>query len=175
MKKRGVSLIEVIVSVSIFVILMITSLQIFKIVLDGQRQAAATSNIQESLKYFFEVISKEIRMAQINETGDSCNVSNGHLYNILNDKLYLKNYHGECVVYELVDDSGVGRFQITRQEQSAFLSPAKISITDLRFTVRQADDIQAMVTISLSAQAQSGHDQVVEMDLQSTISSRYYK
>lgn len=176
MKKSGISLIEVIVSVSIFVVLMITSLQIFKIVLDGQKRAAATSNIQESLKYFFEVISKEIRMAKLNESGATvCGVSDDKIYNLSNDKLYLKNYHGECVVYELVDDGGVGRFQITRDGQPAFLSPAKISITNLSFSVSENVDEQAVVTISLRAQAQSSLNQEVEMDLQTSICSRNYQ
>ncbi len=174
MKKSGVSLIEVIVSVSIFVVLMMTSLQIFKIVLDGQRQAAATSNIQESLKYFFEVISKEIRMAQISTAGDNCNVVVGRIFNVADDKLYLKNYHGQCVVYELVTDNGVGRFQITRSVTSDFLSPAKISINDLSFSLRQEANEQAMVTISLQAQADSIKDQIVEMNLQTSITSRVY-
>lgn len=169
MNKRGVSLIEVIVSVTIFVILMITSLQIFKVVLDGQRQAVATSNLQESLKYFFEVISKEIRMAQPKEAGDTCNIETGKLFNLINNELYLKNYHGECVVYELVND----RFQVTRGDKAAFLSPSQISIESLNFNISQESSSQAYVTISLKAQALL--EENVEIILQTSIASRNYK
>ncbi len=172
--KAGFSLIEILVSMSIFVILMVTSLQIFDAVLKGQRRAAATSNLQESVKYFFEVIAKEIRMAQASQSAGECNLSEGQLFNVVNNnELYLKNYHDECVIYSLVENGGVGRFQVSRDLQTAFLSPAKISISNLEFTAVQGPQQQAYIVISLQAQADSGPEPI-EMHLQTTIASRHY-
>lgn len=171
--KPGVSLIEVLVSVTIFVILMVTALQIFDVVLKGQRRAAATANLQESVKYFLEVIAKEIRMAQAVQNDGDCGLNLNVLYRVSDGNLYLQNYHNECVVYSLVNEDGIGRFQVTRNAQSANLSPAKISISNLSFETHQVLNQQPYVVVSMQARADNGPEPII-MNIQTTIASRYY-
>jgi Tfp pilus assembly protein PilW len=178
-KLAGVSLIELMVSVTIFLVILMSMTSIFKMVIDSQREAIATQNVQENLKYFFEVISKEIRMAQ--RAGGACDHlpanrrfatgSNAH-----GDILYLRNYHNECVIYDLAADfNGVVRFRVERGSISDFLSPASINISDLNFLVTEEANSQAYVSINLSAHSVGREAEISNMHVQTTIASRYYR
>jgi len=176
--RSGYTLVEVIVSTALFVVILMSVTQIFKMMLDYQRQAIATQNVQENLKYFFEVISKEMRMAK--RAGGGCD----HLpaidrFNVdpgtYGDILYLKNYHDECVTYSLADDNGVIRFKVERGNVSGYLSPSTIDISDLRFIVNEDDNSQAYITVSMGAHSVGRESQYSQMYLQTTITSRYYR
>ena len=94
--KEGLTLLELTVAVAIFSVMMLALTQIFNMVIRGQRNAIAAQNIQESMRYAMEVMSKEIRMAQkdVGGPGQCPLVGNGDVYSInaQGDKLYLKNY-----------------------------------------------------------------------------------
>ena len=175
--KRGFSLIEVIISVALFSIIMLSATSIFKMVIDSQRTAIATQNVQESLKYFLEVIGKEIRMAQ--DSKGACSIPSGTIYKVTTistttDQLSFRNYYGDCVIYTLGVDGTNQRFLISRQGVADFISPAKIMIDDLHFVLANAPNTQPMVTINLQAHAL---DQkfTSSMTIQTSITSRYYK
>lgn len=57
--KKGFTLIEVMVSVTLFVVIMMAVTNIFKMVIDAQRNAIAAQNVQESLKYFLKSLAKK--------------------------------------------------------------------------------------------------------------------
>ena len=177
--QRGTTLIEVIVSTALFVVIMLSMTQIFKMMIDYQRQAIATQNVQENLKYFFEVISKEMRTAE--RAGGGCaHLPAGDRFNVVDntpygDILYLKNYHGECVTYSLVNDNGLVRFQVKRGLSSGYLSPSKIEINDLHFIVREEANKQAFITVNMGAHSVGREASYSQMYLQTTIASRYYR
>lgn len=178
----GLSLVEVLVSTTLFVIIILSMTGIFKMILDSQRQSIATQNVQENVKYFYEVISKEIRMAQ--RMNNDCLAGSGTRRfststNVYGDVLSLKNYHGDCVTYSLDEDNGVVRFKVTRGSGSnqvgGYLTPAKIDLKELRFFVREVDGEQAYVTINLKAEAVGREANYSAMNVQTTITSRYYR
>ncbi len=174
----GFSLIEVIVSVSIFVVILLSMTNILKLVIDAQRQAIATQNVEESLRYFFEVISKEIRMTK-KSTGICPNVPIGAMFatssNALGDILYLQNYHDECIAYSLYSGDNASLFLRSRNSDSAPITPSKVNINDLRFMVHNAVNEQAYVSINLSANYIGNNVKQSEMRVQTTITSRYYR
>lgn len=178
----GLSLVEVLVSTTLFVVIILSMTGIFKMILDSQRQSIATQNVQENVKYFYEVISKEIRMAQ-RSSGVCPGIPGAARFatstNSLGDVLMLKNYHGECVEYSLDEHNGVIRFKVGRgsggNQIGGFLTPAKINIKELRFFVREEDGEQAYVTISLIAEAVGREANYSLMNVQTTIASRYYR
>jgi len=181
--RKGFTLIEVMVSVSLFAVIILSVTSIFKMAIDGQRNAIATQNVQESLKYFLEVTAKEIRMAQKNE-GVCPSIPNDEIFLVsesaFGDVLYFKNYYGECVNYDLAADGDNLRFRISRGNGSAapadFISPAKIRINELHFVLNNsASTTQQMVTINLNANALESAEYKSDMTLQTTIASRYYK
>lgn len=181
----GVTLAEVIVSVAIFSVIIISSTQIFKLVIDGQRNAIATQNVQESLKYFLEVTAKEIRMAKIDK-GFCDEVPDDKIFyrttSTSTDTLSFRSYYDECVTYSLAPDptdSTINRFKIVRITNgtplAGFISPRKISLDALKFSLSDANQTQPAVTISLKAHAVNSAQFASEMNVQTTLTSRYYK
>ena len=73
--KSGTSLIEIMFAVSIFVILIGLTLSIFKSTVESQKSAVAAQDTQESMRFLFEIISKETRSAQVMD--DTCDASFG--------------------------------------------------------------------------------------------------
>ena len=180
--KSGTSLIEIMFAVSIFVILIGLTLSIFKSTVESQKSAVAAQDTQESMRFLFEIISKEIRSAQVMD--DDCDISFGissdkKIYYVNGGVLYLKNKDSECVAY-YVDgnddfvierDNGIGALPVT---------PNDIKVTDLDFFVADNDigvlpdaKIQPRVTIKIEVEADSAHKQHTIM--QTTVSSRRYE
>jgi prepilin-type N-terminal cleavage/methylation domain-containing protein len=179
--KSGFSLIEMLVAISIFVIIILASTRIFQLVVQGQRQAIAAYHVQENLKYFFEVMSKEVRMATIDTAGDCYPVGAVNtLYIPEGEHLYFKNFKGECVHYFIEDDNGVNRFKIERGGNSGYITSSNININSLKFIVKDSvvegmQTQQASVTVNLNAEAIASELDKAEMTLQTTITSRYYE
>ncbi|MFZ4631736.1 MAG: PilW family protein [Patescibacteria group bacterium] len=182
--KSAFTLIEVLISVTLFAVIILSVTSIFKLAIDGQRNAIATQNVQESLKYFLEVTAKEIRMAQ--KDRGVCGMSNPNSIFFITEEdegdiLSFKNYYGECVKYYLADDNGIKRFQISRQAPASalrvdFISPEKIKINDLHFIPSSnSSTTQPMITINLNASSIGNTQFESDMTLQTSVTSRYYK
>lgn len=166
--KKGVTLIELIVAMAIFSVLMLATLDIFKMVIEGQRNAIGSQDIQESMRYALEVMSKEIRMAQ--KVTDECGVTGNGIYAVSADRLYFKNKDSKCVIYELASD----RLQITRGADLGFITPSIIKLSNLKFNVVDGASVQSRVTISTDVEISKGtHKQ--SMKIQTTVSSRHYE
>lgn len=181
--KKGFTLIEVLVSTALFVVIITMAMNVFKMVIASQQSAIATQNVEESLKYFLEVTSKEIRMAKRN-TGGLCGLPVADVYKTETtangDRLIFKNYHGQCVSYELIEMAdGNNRFMIVRDGQvNYYITPAKINIDELHFVVNPSSDqlgFQPTVTMELVAHALGPDISKSMMRIQTTLTSRYYK
>lgn len=186
--KSAFSLIEVMVSVALFSVIILTATQIFKLSIDSQRSALAAQNVQESLKYFLEVTGKEIRTAQKNN--GICNgIASDEIFVVtaatppaVGDTLYFKNYHDQCVTYYLSPDlvaTTTQRFTITRSSaldsSSDFISPSQISLDSLHFVLNASTSTQPVVTINLQAHALKEAQFNSSLTVQTSITSRYYK
>lgn len=185
----GFTLIEVLISTSIFAVIILSITSLFKLSIDAQREAMAVQNTQESLKYFLEMTAKEMRMAQ--RDGAVClDVEDDKVFAITqspgSDTLYFKNYYGECVSYYLEPDSnGINRFVVRRytppgatagRDLVGYISPGTINIDQLNFVVRDNfPDRQPMVTINVRASAVGEESSESQIILQTSVSSRYYK
>jgi prepilin-type N-terminal cleavage/methylation domain-containing protein len=181
---NGFTLIEVIISVVLFSIIILSATEIFKMVVDSQRSALATQNVQESLKYFFEVTDKEIRMAQKNK--NFCNLGPGTDNNTIfvvtatstGDVLSFRNYYNQCVSYYLGPDisaTTTQRFKISRNTVADYISPSLINISNLHFSLSASTTTQPMVTINLKANALNEAQFKSEMTIQTSLTSRYYR
>jgi len=182
--QKGVTLLELTVSVTIFSIIMLAVTQIFRMVVEGQRNAIAAQNVQESVRYAMEVMSKEIRTAKKDEVtalGQCANVQNGRVYDVngQGDELYIRNYKDECVTYRLNGDRlEIERYPVGNPTSAIadFITPEKIKVSNLKFSaVDNVGADQSMVTIRMDIEAigKTAHKQGVT--LQTTISSRYYE
>jgi len=175
------SLIEVLIAVTLFSVIILSSTQIFKMVVDSQRNALATQNVQDSLKYFLEVTAKEIRMAQ-RDNGICSSVPDTQIFAIAatttGEILNFKNFYNQCVSYYLQNDTTVTttrRFRIARSALSDFISPDEISLDSLNFILTAATTTQPIVTINIKAHALNEAQFKSDLTIQTAVSSRYYK
>lgn len=184
-------MIELMVAVMLFSVLMLAATQIFKMVIDGQRNAISAQNVQENMRYAMEKMSKEIRMAQISNTlaSQECvsifSPPATAIYKVFNtvdsnSKIYFKTKDNKCVVYYLENNrlkimDGVGAGAI-----AGFITPAKVEVSNLKFYID--DDLigafhstQPYVTMKMDIKAigLAIHEQ--KMKIQMTVSSRYYE
>ena len=176
-KKQGVTLVEVLISITLFAVIMISASQIFKMNIESQRSAIASQSVQENLKYFLEVMSKEVRTAQ-KDAGVCANVGDTEVYttNAGTDELYFKNVDGVCVKYSLELNDGIYRFKVERGAVSGYITAHDVSITNLKFVVDDSiTTTQSLVTIKFDAEVTKQGEHKSPMKLQTTISSRYYE
>jgi type II secretory pathway component PulJ len=175
------SLVELLVAVTLFAVIILSSTSIFKMAIDSQRNSLATQNVQDSLKYFLEVTAKEMRMAQKNNGACDVIPSDQIFYltaTTTGAVLNFKNYYNQCVSYYLAPDTtttSTKRFKITRSGVSDFISPAAINLDALSFVLSATTSTQPRVTINIKAHALNEAQFQSSLTIQTGISSRYYK
>ena len=198
-QKTGFSLIEIVISVALFVLIILSTTDIFRLVIASQRKAIAAQNIQESLKYFLETADKEIRTAKKNNGW--CTGTSGVTFtfpggandiyaietapNGTGNALIFRNYYDECVIYYLgnSNDGMTGRFMVQRFKGDVYqatialpISPAKVSISNLNLILSSVGPAaRPMVTMGLSAQTLSGNNVLASMNIQTSLTSRFYR
>jgi len=179
--KAGFTLMEMVVGMGIFSMILLGSSIIFQNVIQGQSRAISSQSTQESMRYVFEVIAKEIRVAKRDFSG-ACNNGNiGNVFstNIDGDALYFKNEYDECVAYI---NSANDRFQISRIPEASFggigshvfydITPDELAVSNLQFY--EVGDEQEAITIVMTLNTLNAYFIQSRMDLQTTISNRYY-
>lgn len=191
-KQHGISLLELIVAIGIFVIVSLVASGIYINVVNSQRQSIGAQTTQESLRFAFELMSKELRTAQGEFNGSSCAKIDGTItgYNkIFNNKnndsqidttkLHFKNKDGDCVSYEKVADGVIDRIKIIRNDvvTYGYITPNELDIKSLQFIIKdqKANEIGAVqpsITMMVEAEMKNGPKETIRM--QTTISSRDY-
>jgi type II secretory pathway pseudopilin PulG len=174
-EQAGTTLLELIVAMSLFTILVLSVTQIFNLSLKVGRNVLASQGVQSEMRYLFEVVSKEIRMAKVDKNG-VC-ITRDRLFVLPNGNQELKflNKDGECVNYSLID----GNFSIKRDIGGASsgeieLNSDEIVVENLEF--RRFGYIpveQPMILFKMTVY--NKNDPGKKMRLQTTISSRDYE
>lgn len=173
------TLVEILVSVSIFSLIMLSALGIFNFVLEDQRNSISSQNIQEGVRYALEMMAKEIRTAAQSNTDCYASGTKRVFNSPAPQELYFKNKYGACVVYSLSGD----RIQITRDGVSGFLTGSKVKVSNLRFDVVDNDigaapgsRLQPRVTISMDLETTIGRTAYGNrVKIQTSVSSRLYE
>lgn len=182
-KLSGFTLVEAMVTVAIFAILMVSATDIFLSIVRSQRNTLSSKNAQEAVNYALEVMSKELRMAKVDngycgaaqkvyaifdENGQPAKSGNG-------STIKFRNYEDECVVYEL--DNSSDRLKVTRNGSWAYMTPANITISDLSFYVQYSDiqTEQPLVTVRFILSYFNSETGQQTMQVQTSISSRSYE
>lgn len=172
-KQGGTTIFELVVSIAIFSVLIITITSIYQLVYQSQRNAVDARNTQESMRYVMEVFSKELRSAKRDgdaiTSGICANVIDGQIYHTTGDSLYFRNYKDQCVRYYLSGDS----LMVDRGSVTASATPNEIRVSRLQFDVQNAAE-QARVTIEADVEALNRTNNKQQLKIQTTISSRYY-
>jgi type II secretory pathway pseudopilin PulG len=204
-KQNGYSLVEIMVAVSLFAFEIIIVLSIFQMVNKSQKNAIASQNIQENLRYAFEVMSKELRQAV--RSDNNCPIHNGssnyRVYNRANvninsvnyDALYFKKLkkdesgtpHQVCVYYYIADN----RLHIYRDYindtpeiiEQGDITPNEIKInsfstdiTDNLISATPGSLFQPRVNFRISAEMATSSPENKQTTLvQTTVSARSYE
>jgi len=177
---HGFSLLEITVATAVFGSIVLIAAGIFQMAAESQRSALASQNIQESLSYALEVISKEIRSAVKNNI--NCNLGGGISNNIFNvipggAGLYFANKNKDCVFYRVEN----GRLMIKRNALDFPLTPDEIKVNSINFYIKDnpygavSGLIQPAVSLVLDVEANYGINKKQTMKIQTSLSSRYYE
>jgi len=193
--QKGYTLIELIVGISIFGVLMITVTSLFFNILKVQRSTLNFQDVDENMRFFMEILTKEIRFARGDYNGSICsdkgfgNTGDYKIFNIngsaLNgNEIYFQNTDKDCVKYEVVDNVIKKTVSSSTADviiYSASTTPNNLIVDSLNFVINDnpvgaVSAKQAKVTFSIkirpdNVDATSGHTNV----LQTTVSSRYYR
>lgn len=190
---KGFTLLEITVAIGLFTIILTLTANIFKYVMESQRSAISSQNIQESMRYAFELMSREIRTATGDHDGSIC--TSTPRYKVFNTneaeevdsgyQLYFKNKNNECVTYAT---NTTGQLKITRitdegagDEFSFPITPDEVDIKKMSFFVIDDEagafhSLQPRVTFVIEAEildpkAKSSRN----IKMQTSVSSRYYE
>ncbi len=199
--QKGFSFVEIIVSLTIFVYVVMISTAIFQQVVVGQRREIAAQNAQESLRFITEVISKELRMTKRFTIGaNSCESEMGLNFTlnlgvsnrifqpndstvfagspVTSNELYFKNEHDECVKYSLNggDDFFIDRYKEDGTgEEHGSTTPINVNVNNLEFVIEDSDDYSTVPRVTVLMDIVSGFGNSTEtLKLQTTIAPRYY-
>jgi len=173
-RAHGFTLVESMVTVAIFSMLIVSATNIFLSIIRSQRNTLASKNAQEAVSYALEVMSKELRMAKVDD-GKCSSSGYGQVYvvDVNNDEIIFRNYQDECVTYFLDGD----RLKIKRDEKLAFMTPDNIEISQLNFTIKYPDiNIeQPLVTVRFVLSYFNSDIGQQSLNVQTSISSRSYE
>ena len=170
--KKGYTLIEVLVAVSIFTILVAGPTGLFITALRGQRKALAVMEIFDNSSYALEYISRALRMAKKDDlTVMNCLLGDKVNYELTHSGQGIKfrNYNDECQEFYLEG----GQIKEAKGVNILSLTPDDLEITNLIFQVsgaEQTDYLQPRVTILLEIRKRTQPESKIR--LQTTISQR---
>ena len=170
--KKGFTLIELIVSMTIFLIVMVSVIDLFASGIKAQKKSLELQTLSDGASYTIEYMSRTIRMAKKDLTGTyisaGCNFepsdSEANYIKFLN---YNKNYQ-EFILED-------GQIKEKKDDDSEFtaLTSDNFRVKKLSFEVYggcQTDDIQPRVTIIMEIQTKEVEPQT--LNIQTTISQR---
>lgn len=176
--KKGYTLIEVLVAVTIFSFIIAGPTGLFITSLRGQRKALATMEIVDNSSYALEYISRALRMAKKDLDG-FCISTGSNYQNPGGDisKIRFLNYQGLCQEFS----SSTGQLGERKSSdktagnlgQFLALTPTDLEITFLKFQLTgqtQDDDLQPRVTILFEIRKRTQPE--TKIRLQTTISQR---
>ncbi|MDD4902588.1 MAG: hypothetical protein PHE24_05655 [Patescibacteria group bacterium] len=176
----GVTLLELTVSVFLFSLTIILAAGIFETVINSQRIAVISEDLQENIRYDFERMGKEIRTAQKTTVSNPC-VPSGNIYWVDGggSQLEFLNYHGVCVKYYLNNGQLYVSYPYSDDnilKNGLPLTPKGITVSKLVFRiVDSAPLVQAAVAVRMHLSVSVKGAPVEQIDMETALSSRSYQ
>jgi hypothetical protein len=176
----GVTLLELVIAVSLFALTMVMATGIFQAVINSQRAAIASEDLQENIRYDFEKLGKDVRTAQ-KVTTHGC-LPSGSVYwnnNGVGDKLRIMSYRNQCLEYSLRNGQIYVAYPTSTDSNLSGglpLTPKELTINKLVFNITDSSaKAMGLVTVkaNLSVLIKGAPAEVI--DLETTLSSRAYQ
>jgi len=157
--EKGVTLMELIISLALFSIAVIVVLGLLSMGITAQRKVLALQNVQENARFFLEFIAKEVRMGVISNSSAST--------------LDIINQAEEGIRYSFINGN-IERVTIPGN-QGGPINSTDVIVSGTFYTagIGTADNLEPKVTISLSVQGSGTKiEEQARIDLQTTLSQR---
>lgn len=173
--KQGYTLIEVLTTITIFLLISGAIFGLFTSSLVAQRKALASQKIFDNVSYVIEYMSRALRMALKDDIGGvNCLL-------VAQDKSNFEITHsGSGIKFREYKGTGcqefyleAGRLKENKEGTINFLTPDKMKINSLKFDIfgeNQVDEFQPRVTIFLDMETTGAA--VAKIQIQTTISQR---
>lgn len=171
-KKRGFTLIEIVVVTAIFSIIIVTVIGVFISAIRTQRYCLTAQQLLDQTSYTIEYMGRMIRMAKKDDNG-SCTVTPKSNYWLSPDqkRLKFKNYHTQCQEFYFEDSRLYQKIGID-------ILPLTSNDLEIKNTFKfylsgetQDDNLQPRVTIFMEAEGIHS-DPRPKIKIQTTLSQR---
>lgn len=197
--KKGFTLVEVIVVIAVFLFIIGTAVMLFLSIVQHQRRLLSQQELLNQTSYVLEYMSKAMRMAKKDDSGNC--LSAGNIYELTHLNEATGKYGGIKFVnqsdvdsqgYEAcqefyLDTDGILKEDKTYPPNSIIppsfqvpLSSEKVTINSINFVINgnkntiaanEDDSLQPRVTISMQMQILNGNQQS-DLKIQTTVSQR---
>lgn len=150
-KKEAFTLIEILVSISILVFILLSFSSILKNISTNQKELSADSLTLDNIDYFLRIASDNLRQAQKSD-GTLCGIAENKFFNIGDTYIdFIKDE--ECYSFELFNDGGVNRIiMYAGSKGGGYISSSNINIISLFFEIEDYIEYgQPIVTILIKA------------------------
>jgi prepilin-type N-terminal cleavage/methylation domain-containing protein len=204
-EQNGYSLLEMMLAIALFSFVMLIVLNIFQSIMASQRNTISSQNIQENMAYALEVMSKEIRQAQVGSVDcvgnfalltSSTIVTSSPTNNVYNsgtvngrDIFYFQkkqNNNDYCVFYLWVSVGSIKRLAIIRIKNDSpstidaldFITPDEINIGYLHFYIKDSQvgmSLTEQPYVTMVIKAESVKGDPQPTYFQTSISARAYE
>ncbi|MFH1175577.1 MAG: prepilin-type N-terminal cleavage/methylation domain-containing protein [bacterium] len=179
--KKAFTLIETIVAVSILSTVMLTITGIFSSVMKAQRQMLGMQDVQNSARFLLESLSRELRMAIIDEDG-TCITAGQTFEDPAGNGLALSflNYKHECVRYSwggpMVGGPLSKTVTVGADTTTLSLTENNLVLEALHFYVRdnRAAGAHPFVSFFIALRRPNTTDDEQSIKIQSSLSARSY-
>jgi prepilin-type N-terminal cleavage/methylation domain-containing protein len=179
MRKKGYTLVEIMVAVSLFSTVMAVLVSFFSNSIQVQKEILSSQEMINSVSYSMEYMSRALRMARKDDmNGVNCLVGSKVNYELSEGGIKFVNYNGDCQNFYLQNGRLVEWKSVDEIESTNYLTPESINIDYFSIgpsdSWDQEDDLQPKVTIYLKARVLSVVDasEQTEIKIQTTVSQR---
>lgn len=179
MNNKGFSLVEILVSIAIFSIVMVTAAGALLTTIDANHKAQAIQSVMNNLNFALESMSRAIRVGDTYHCGDSGSLVSNQVPNDCTDGnsffAFKRSKDNQVVYYYL---SGTQIFRQTNAGEILAISAPEIVIENLKFYVQGASlgsQAQPRVTIVIQGYAGATAKIKTPFNLQTTLSQRIPK
>jgi prepilin-type N-terminal cleavage/methylation domain-containing protein len=166
LSRRGFTLIEILVSLSIFALVVVVAAGALLTAMDGNRKTQAIKSVLNNLNFALESITREVRVGGEYSVG------------ISNESLQFVSTDGRTILYQFVEDSGADTGQIMKSVDSeppyAVTAP-EVRIESVQFYVTGEDpndELQPKVFLTVNGYAGVKLRNRSQFNLQTTITQR---
>jgi prepilin-type N-terminal cleavage/methylation domain-containing protein len=178
---KGFTLVETIISISLFSFILVIILGFFGYAIKGQQKALASQEISDQISYVMEYMGRSIRMSKRDASGTCVGAGTNYSNPYGNNSIRFLNYEGRCQEFYLdneqlkrrkSNDSGSGGLA----GKEVDLTSSKLKINSAKFNIIGdvvGDNTQPRITIFLDVEKKDTKQEFnATVKIQTTISER---